>query len=256
MPGSRSCRPRTSSRSTPRPTASTRCSADLVGLSFSVEPGKAAYLPLAHELSGRAGAARSQRRRWPRSRRCSPMPAGRSSASTASTTCTCCAGTASPCAGYADDTMLESFVLNSGSSRHDMDSLAKRYLGYDTIKYEDVAGKGSQADRVLAGRARRRHALRGRGRRHHAAPASRAGTEARRGTAPGGRLPRHRDAAGAGARAHRGQRRAHRWRRAAPAVRRSRPAHAQRAAEGDRAGRDAPSTSIRPSSCARCCSKN
>jgi len=47
-------------------------------------------------------------------------------------------------AGYADDTLLESFVLNSGSARHDMDSLAKRYLGYDTIKYEDVAGKGAK----------------------------------------------------------------------------------------------------------------
>ena len=46
--------------------------------------------------------------------------------------------------GYADDTMLESFVLNSGSNRHDMDSLARRFLGYDTIKYEDVAGKGAK----------------------------------------------------------------------------------------------------------------
>jgi DNA polymerase-1 len=40
--------------------------------------------------------------------------------------------------------MLESFVLNSGSNRHDMDSLAKRFLGYDTIKYEEVAGKGAK----------------------------------------------------------------------------------------------------------------
>ncbi|RBC63879.1 DNA polymerase I, partial [Xanthomonas oryzae pv. oryzae] len=47
-------------------------------------------------------------------------------------------------AGYADDTLLESFVLNSGSARHDMDSLAKRYLGYDTVKYEDVCGKGAK----------------------------------------------------------------------------------------------------------------
>ena len=46
--------------------------------------------------------------------------------------------------GYADDTMLESFVLNAGSNRHDMDSLARRFLGYDTIKYEDVAGKGAK----------------------------------------------------------------------------------------------------------------
>jgi DNA polymerase-1 len=47
-------------------------------------------------------------------------------------------------AGYADDTMLESFVLDSGRTRHDMDSLATRYLGYATMKYEDVAGKGSK----------------------------------------------------------------------------------------------------------------
>ena len=47
-------------------------------------------------------------------------------------------------AGYADDTMLESFVLNSTATRHDMDSLALRYLGYSTIKFEDVAGKGAK----------------------------------------------------------------------------------------------------------------
>ncbi|MGH8030959.1 MAG: DNA polymerase I [Luteimonas sp.] len=46
--------------------------------------------------------------------------------------------------GYADDTLLESFVLDSGRTRHDMDSLATRYLGYTTIKYADVAGKGAK----------------------------------------------------------------------------------------------------------------
>jgi DNA polymerase-1 len=46
--------------------------------------------------------------------------------------------------GYHDDTMLESFVLNSTATRHDMDSLALRYLGYSTIKFEDVAGKGAK----------------------------------------------------------------------------------------------------------------
>ena len=45
--------------------------------------------------------------------------------------------------GYADDTMLQSFVLDS-SQRHDMDSLAKRVLGIDTIPYSDVAGKGAK----------------------------------------------------------------------------------------------------------------
>ncbi|MEM7083351.1 MAG: DNA polymerase I [Pseudomonadota bacterium] len=42
------------------------------------------------------------------------------------------------------DTMLESYVLNSTATRHDMDSVAKRYLGVDTIHYEDVAGKGAK----------------------------------------------------------------------------------------------------------------
>jgi DNA polymerase-1 len=47
-------------------------------------------------------------------------------------------------AGYADDTLLESFVLNAGIARHDMDSLAQRHLGYQTIKYQDVVGKGAK----------------------------------------------------------------------------------------------------------------
>jgi DNA polymerase-1 len=46
--------------------------------------------------------------------------------------------------GYAQDTMLESFVWNATATRHDMDSLASRYLGYTTIKYADVAGKGTK----------------------------------------------------------------------------------------------------------------
>lgn len=44
--------------------------------------------------------------------------------------------------GIRFDTMLESYVLNSGSNRHDMDSLALKYLGQSTIKFEDIAGKG------------------------------------------------------------------------------------------------------------------
>lgn len=46
--------------------------------------------------------------------------------------------------GISSDTMLESYVLNSGLSRHDMDSLALKYLGYKTISFEDVAGTGSK----------------------------------------------------------------------------------------------------------------
>jgi DNA polymerase-1 len=40
--------------------------------------------------------------------------------------------------------MLESYVWNATATRHDMDSLARRYLGYTTIKYEEVAGKGAK----------------------------------------------------------------------------------------------------------------
>ena len=40
--------------------------------------------------------------------------------------------------------MLESYVLNSTASRHNMDDLAKHYLGRETIHYEDIAGKGAK----------------------------------------------------------------------------------------------------------------
>jgi len=46
--------------------------------------------------------------------------------------------------GIGDDSMLASYVLNSAAGKHDMDSVAKRYLGVDTIHYEDVAGKGAK----------------------------------------------------------------------------------------------------------------
>ncbi|RZA35913.1 MAG: DNA polymerase I [Lysobacteraceae bacterium] len=117
--------------------------ANLVGLSFAVEPNKAVYIPLAHEYPG------------------APQQLDRAGTLAALAPLFADAGRKKlgqhgkydlhvlrrhgiEVAGYADDTMLESFVLNSGSSRHDMDSLAKRYLGYDTVKYEDVAGKGAK----------------------------------------------------------------------------------------------------------------
>jgi len=46
--------------------------------------------------------------------------------------------------GMRYDSMLESYVLNSTATRHDMDSVAKKYLGVDTIHYEDVTGKGAK----------------------------------------------------------------------------------------------------------------
>jgi DNA polymerase-1 len=46
--------------------------------------------------------------------------------------------------GVVFDTMLESYVFNSTGSRHDMDSLALKYLGHQTTHYEDIAGKGAK----------------------------------------------------------------------------------------------------------------
>ena len=46
--------------------------------------------------------------------------------------------------GVAFDTMLESYVLDSTATRHDMDTLALKYLGHDTIRFEDIAGKGAK----------------------------------------------------------------------------------------------------------------
>ncbi|RYZ71880.1 MAG: DNA polymerase I, partial [Lysobacteraceae bacterium] len=117
--------------------------ANLVGLSFSVEAGKAAYLPLAHEYPG----APAQLDRAAALAALAPLfadPGRRKLGQHGKYDLHVLRRHGVELAGYADDTMLESFVLNSGSSRHDMDSLAKRYLGYDTIRYEDVAGKGAK----------------------------------------------------------------------------------------------------------------
>jgi DNA polymerase-1 len=46
--------------------------------------------------------------------------------------------------GIRFDTMLESYVLNSTATRHDMDSLANHYLGLSTTKFEQIAGKGAK----------------------------------------------------------------------------------------------------------------
>ena len=118
--------------------------ANLVGLSFSVEPGKAAYLPLAHSYPG----APPQLDRVQALAALAPVFADANQKKLGQHgkyDLHVLRRHGIAVAGYADDTMLESFVLNSGSSRHDMDSLAKRHLGYDTIKYEEVAGKGSKA---------------------------------------------------------------------------------------------------------------
>jgi DNA polymerase-1 len=117
--------------------------ANLVGLSLCVEPGRACYIPVGHDYPGapaqlpREVVLDALRPLFADPRRKKLGQHGKYDLHVLR-----CHGV--EVRGYADDTMLESFVLNATASRHDMDSLARRYLGYDTIKFSDVAGKGAK----------------------------------------------------------------------------------------------------------------
>ncbi|WP_256646031.1 DNA polymerase I [Thermomonas paludicola] len=118
--------------------------ANLVGISLSVEPGSACYIPLAHD--GPGAAAQLPRNAVLEALR--PLltdPTKRKLGQNGKYDLHVLHRHGIAVQGYADDTLLESFVLNAGIARHDMDSLAQRHLGYQTLKYADVAGKGAKA---------------------------------------------------------------------------------------------------------------
>jgi DNA polymerase-1 len=117
--------------------------ANLVGISLCVEPGKACYIPLAHDYPG----APAQLDRAAVLQQLAPLLADagkRKVGQHGKYDLHVLRRHGVDVAGYANDTMLESFVLDS-SQRHDMDSLAMRLLGFETIKYSDVAGKGAKS---------------------------------------------------------------------------------------------------------------
>jgi DNA polymerase-1 len=117
--------------------------ADIVGVSFCIEPGHAAYLPLAHDYPG----APDQLDRKKTLAKLKPLleDAGRPKVGHhLKYDAHVLLNHGIALAGMRYDSMLESYVLNSTATRHDMDSCAKLYLGVDTIKYEDVAGKGAK----------------------------------------------------------------------------------------------------------------
>jgi DNA polymerase-1 len=117
--------------------------ANLVGLSFAVEAGKACYIPVGHDYPG----APDQLDRQAVLDTLRPMfeDAGKPKLGQhGKYDLHILRRHGVAVQGYAEDTMLESFALNAGAQRHDMDSLATRYLGYTTIKYEQVAGKGAK----------------------------------------------------------------------------------------------------------------
>ncbi|MCP4284088.1 MAG: DNA polymerase I, partial [Gammaproteobacteria bacterium] len=115
--------------------------AEIVGLSFAVEPGEAAYVPVAHSYSG---APEQLHRDWVLTA-LKPLledPQRLKLGQNLKYDMSVLARYGISMAGIAYDTMLESYVLDSTATRHDMDSLARKYLNHTTIKYEDVAGKG------------------------------------------------------------------------------------------------------------------
>lgn len=117
--------------------------AEIVGVSFAIEVGKAAYLPLAHEYLD----APEQLNRAESLNLLKPLlenPDKHKVGQNLKYDANVLANYSIEMQGIQHDTMLESYVLNSTATRHNMDDLAKKYLGVETIHYEDVAGKGAK----------------------------------------------------------------------------------------------------------------
>jgi len=117
--------------------------AELVGISLSIEAGKAAYIPVAHDYPG----APEQLPRDKVLEKLRPWledGAKKKVGHHLKYDAHILARYGIGLAGMAFDSMLESYVLNSVATRHDMDSTARYYLGRETIHYEDVAGKGAK----------------------------------------------------------------------------------------------------------------
>ena len=117
--------------------------AELVGLSFAIEPGEAAYVPLAHDYMG----APEQLDRDAVLAALKPLLEDANQAKVGQHLkydMNVLARYGIELRGVAFDTMLESYVLNSTAGRHDMDSLADRFLDTKTTKFEAIAGKGKK----------------------------------------------------------------------------------------------------------------
>ena len=117
--------------------------AELVGIALSVEAGKAAYIPVAHTYPG----APQQLQREAVLAQIKPILENARLAKLGhhlKYDAHIFANYGINIQNMQFDSMLESYVLNSTAGRHDMDSVAKKYLGVDTIHYEDVCGKGAR----------------------------------------------------------------------------------------------------------------
>ncbi|ATG88378.1 DNA polymerase I [Methylomonas koyamae] len=117
--------------------------AEIVGVSFAIEAGQAAYLPLAHDYPG----VPAQLDRQAVLQALKPLlenPDRAKLGQNLKYDAHVLANHGIALRGIRHDTMLQSYVLNSTATKHNMDDLAKHYLGVDTIHFEDVCGKGAK----------------------------------------------------------------------------------------------------------------
>jgi DNA polymerase-1 len=118
-------------------------SAEVVGISLAVKPGEAAYIPVAHDYPGAPD-------QLPRAEVLEKLkvffedPHADKVGHHLKYDAHVLARHGIQLAGMRFDSMLESYVLNSVATRHDMDSVARLYLDRETIHFEDVAGKGTK----------------------------------------------------------------------------------------------------------------
>jgi len=117
--------------------------AEVVGVSFAVEAGAAAYVPLAHDYPG----APDQLNRDAVLEALKPLLEDEHVAKVGQHLkydANVLVNHGITLRGIHEDTMLESYVIDSAGSRHDLDTLALKYLGQRTIHFEDIAGKGAK----------------------------------------------------------------------------------------------------------------
>ena len=117
--------------------------AELVGFSFAISPGRAAYLPVAHDYP----AAPDQVSLEQALQALKPVlenPAIAKVGQNLKYDMSVLARYGIAIEGPIHDTMLQSYVLNSVATRHNMDALAGYYLNKKTIHFEDIAGKGAK----------------------------------------------------------------------------------------------------------------
>ncbi len=117
--------------------------ARLVGLSFAIAPGEAAYLPIGHDYTGAP-------EQLPRDKVLAALrplledPARPKVGHNQKYDIHILANCGIAFKGHCFDSMLESYVFNSVAARHDRDSTAAKYLGVESMAFEDVAGKGAK----------------------------------------------------------------------------------------------------------------